>query len=104
VITTYNDIGGIMNSLVVKRSVVIAGHKTSISLEDDFWRSFKEIARYRFTTVSTLLARVDSDRQHANLSSAIRLFVLNHYREQLSAEEQETITMATNESPLSPFH
>ena len=72
-----------MKSLVVKRSVVLAGHKTSVSLEDAFWKSLKEIAGFRHTTLSSLLATIDSERQHGNLSSAIRLFVLSFYREQL---------------------
>jgi predicted DNA-binding ribbon-helix-helix protein len=96
-----NDTGGIMNTSIVKRSVVIAGHKTSVSLEDEFWMSFKQIAGYRLTTVSALLASVDSDRQHANLSSAIRLFVLDFYREQC-VDGQEPVTM-THQSPLSPL-
>jgi len=72
-----------MKSLVVKRSVVLAGHKTSVSLEDAFWKSLKEIAGHRHTTLSSLLATIDSERQHGNLSSAIRLFVLGFYRDQL---------------------
>ena len=71
-----------MKSLVSKRSVVIAGHKTSISLEDEFWNSLKEIARERGTTLGALVAAIDRDREHANLSSAIRLFVLGVYRDQ----------------------
>lgn len=69
-----------MKSQVIKRSIVIAGHKTSVSLEDAFWRGLKEIARERDITLSELVASIDSDRQHGNLSSAIRLFVLDHYR------------------------
>ena len=69
--------------LNAKRSVVIAGHKTSVSLEDAFWKSFNEIAASRNMTLSDLLATIDSDRQHGNLSSAIRLFVLDHYRAQV---------------------
>lgn len=69
-----------MKSPVVKRSIVIAGHKTSVSLEDAFWRSLKEIALGRRTTLSDLVATIDSERQHGNLSSAIRLFVLDHYQ------------------------
>jgi predicted DNA-binding ribbon-helix-helix protein len=72
-----------MKSLVVKRSVVLAGHKTSVSLEDALWKSLKEIAGHRHTTLSALLATIDSERQHGNLSSAIRLFVLRFYRDQL---------------------
>jgi predicted DNA-binding ribbon-helix-helix protein len=73
-----------MKSPVVKRSIVIAGHKTSVSLEDAFWKGLKEIASGRDMTLSDLVAAIDSDRQHGNLSSAIRLFVLDFYRNQLS--------------------
>lgn len=69
-----------MKSPVVKRSIVIAGHKTSVSLEDAFWQGLKEIAHSRRMTLSDLVSTIDSDRQHGNLSSAIRLFVLDHYR------------------------
>jgi predicted DNA-binding ribbon-helix-helix protein len=73
-----------MKSPVVKRSIVIAGHKTSVSLEDAFWKGLKEIASGRDMTLSELVAAIDSERQHGNLSSAIRLFVLDFYRNQLS--------------------
>lgn len=63
-----------------KRSIVIAGHKTSLSLEAGFWLSLKEIAAREGVSLTALVARIDSDREHANLSSAIRLFVLDHYR------------------------
>ena len=69
-------------SSVSKRSVFNAGHKTSVSLEDEFWDSLKEIAANRGMTAGALVAAIDRDRQHANLSSAIRLFVLGFYRDQ----------------------
>ena len=69
-----------MKSPVVKRSIVIAGHKTSVSLEDAFWQGLKEIAISRELTLSDLVASIDTDRHHGNLSSAIRLFVLDHFR------------------------
>jgi predicted DNA-binding ribbon-helix-helix protein len=69
-----------MKSVVIKRSVALAGHKTSVSLEDAFWKGLKEIARQRDMTLSDLIASIDNDRQYGNLSSAIRLFVLNFYR------------------------
>lgn len=69
-----------MKSPVVKRSIVIAGHKTSVSLEDAFWEALKEIASGRRLTLSDLVATIDSGRSQGNLSSAIRLFVLDHYR------------------------
>jgi predicted DNA-binding ribbon-helix-helix protein len=71
-----------MSSPVVKRSIVIAGHKTSVSLEDAFWQGLKEIAVLRQMTLSDLVASIDTDRHHGNLSSAIRLFVLDYYRSQ----------------------
>jgi predicted DNA-binding ribbon-helix-helix protein len=75
-----------MKSLVAKRSIVIAGHKTSVSLEDSFWKGLKEIAKGRDLTLSELVAAIDSERVHGNLSSALRLFVLHHYRAQISIE------------------
>jgi predicted DNA-binding ribbon-helix-helix protein len=80
-----------MKSPVVKRSIVIAGHKTSVSLEDAFWIALKEIAGNRDLTMSELVASIDQDRRHGNLSSAIRLYVLDHFRGQLNrllSEEQ----------------
>ena len=69
-----------MKSPVVKRSIVIAGHKTSVSLEDAFWKGLKEVADDRDVTLSELVSSIDTDRQQGNLSSAIRLFVLDHFR------------------------
>ena len=70
-----------MKSTVIKRSIVVAGHKTSVSLEDAFWNALKEIATGRSMTLSTLVAEIDAARSHGNLSSAIRLFVLRCYCE-----------------------
>lgn len=69
-----------MKSPVVKRSIVIAGHKTSVSLEDAFWDSLKEIAAARDETLSDVVAGIDGARSQGNLSSAIRLYVLDHFR------------------------
>ena len=69
-----------IKSPVVKRSIVIAGHKTSVSLEDAFWEALKEIATVRSATLSEVVAGIDASRSQGNLSSAIRLFVLDHYR------------------------
>ena len=71
-----------MSSTVVKRSIVIAGHKTSVSLEDPFWQGLREIAVSRGLTLSEVVASIDTDRHKGNLSSAIRLFVLDYYRNQ----------------------
>ena len=69
-----------MKSPVVKRSVVIGGHRTSVSLEEAFWDGMKEISRERGKTLSELVSEIDDKRQQGNLSSAIRLFVLDHFR------------------------
>jgi predicted DNA-binding ribbon-helix-helix protein len=69
-----------MKSKIVKRSIVVAGHKTSVSLEEAFWRGLKDVAADRHVTLSDLVGAIDSERQHGNLSSAIRLFVLGHYQ------------------------
>jgi predicted DNA-binding ribbon-helix-helix protein len=73
---------GTMKSTVMKRSIVLAGHKTSVSLEDAFWEGLKDIAKIKRKTLPELVGVIDIDREHANLSSAIRLFVLNHYQAQ----------------------
>ncbi len=75
-----------MKSPVIKRSIVIAGHKTSVSLEDAFWSGLKDIAMGRGITLSELVASIDTGRQHGNLSSAIRLFVLDYYQAAASAQ------------------
>lgn len=87
-----------MKSPVVKRSIVIAGHKTSISLEDAFWKSLKEIAGNRNMTLSDMVASIDTNRQQGNLSSAIRLFVLDHYKTQ---HQSPDIAPATSETASS---
>jgi predicted DNA-binding ribbon-helix-helix protein len=66
-----------MKSLVIKRSIVIAGHKTSVSLEDAFWSGLKEIAVGDHLTLSEIVDDIDARRRQGNLSSAIRLFVLD---------------------------
>ena len=73
-----------MKSLVVKRSIVIAGHKTSVSLEEPFWAGLKEIAQGQHVTLSTMVGDIDTHRRQGNLSSAIRLFVLDSVRTQAS--------------------
>ena len=75
-----------MKSAISRRSVSIDGHKTSISLEDDFWNSLQEIAHQRSETLSCLIARIDAERKTANLSSNIRLFVLEYYQDQYNKE------------------
>ena len=75
-----------MKSKVVKRSIVVAGHKTSVSLEEAFWQGLKDIGADRRMTLSDLVGAIDSERQHGNLSSAIRLFVLEYYQARLGSD------------------
>jgi len=69
-----------VKSPVVKRSIVVGGHKTSVSLEEAFWNGMKEISRQRSMALSEMVGEIDSNRQQGNLSSAIRLFVLDHFK------------------------
>lgn len=68
-----------LKSRVIKRSIVIGGHRTSVSLEDAFWDGLKDIARDRAAHISDIVCAIDGERQHCNLSSAIRLFVYSHF-------------------------
>jgi predicted DNA-binding ribbon-helix-helix protein len=72
-----------MRSPVAKRSIILSGHNTSVSLEDAFWQGLKEIAQIRQMTVSDLVGAIDAQRRQSNLSSALRLFVLEFYRSQI---------------------
>ena len=66
-----------------KRSITIAGHRTSISLEAPFWEALAEIAGARDTSVASLVADIDRDRpDDTNLSAALRVFALTYYRQQ----------------------
>jgi predicted DNA-binding ribbon-helix-helix protein len=71
-----------MKSSVIKRTVMVGGHKTSISLEEEFWSELKEIAQAQGASLAQILTEIDTTRQQKNLSSAIRLFVLGHIRDQ----------------------
>jgi predicted DNA-binding ribbon-helix-helix protein len=78
-----------MKSAIVKRSVVIGGQKTSVSLEDAFWAVLKELAREQKVPLCELVTSVNGRRSVGNLSSALRLFVLDHVRER-AARAQST--------------
>lgn len=80
-----------MKSLVTKRSIVIAGHKTSVSLEDAFWDELKIFAEQQRMTLSSVVNDIDTKRDGGNLSSAIRLFVLQRAQaraKEMSAQRQ----------------
>ena len=85
-----------MKSVIVKRSVLIDGHRTSVSLEEPFWTDLKKIAHVQQITLSGLVAEIDSRREQGNLSSAIRLFVLRHvhYGERQMEEAKARIRAA----------
>lgn len=92
-----------MKSQVIKRSIVIAGHKTSVSLEDAFWKGLKDIAHNRGQTLSDMVATIDTGRRFGNLSSAIRLFVLDHYRGRTSLGRVEGPREAVVNWPAAPM-
>ena len=74
-----------------KRSLTLNGHRTSVSLEDEFWASFCEIAALRNLPINRLAAEIDATRVgDAGLASTIRLFVLRYYRDQVKAELEQS--------------
>ena len=77
-----------MKSLVIKRSVIVKNRKTSVSVEDDFWKSLKKIAQSHQQSLQHLIEEIDRDRTFANLSSAIRLFVLGFYKGQFDQKTE----------------
>jgi predicted DNA-binding ribbon-helix-helix protein len=79
-----------MKSTIVKRSIVLAGHKTSVSLEDAFWDGLKDIAKDQRKTLSDLVGSIDTNRNHGNLSSTLRLFVLIHYQAQAASHLKDS--------------
>jgi predicted DNA-binding ribbon-helix-helix protein len=74
------------------------GHRTSVSVEDDFWQGLQEIAKQRHETLVHLVASIGADRQHANMSSAIRLNVLEFYRDQ-HQRHRAVVDPSITESP-----
>jgi predicted DNA-binding ribbon-helix-helix protein len=74
-----------MKSPVVKRSVEVGGRTTSVSLEDEFWSRLRQIAFDQNISIQQLIFKIDSKREGSNLSSAIRLFVLDYYRSRSNA-------------------
>jgi len=89
-----------MRSKIVKRSVVIAGLKTSVSLEDSFWAALKEVAREQKVPLCELITSIGAQRGPGNLSSALRLFVLEHFRElALRAQSSRAAEMQRGPQP-----
>jgi predicted DNA-binding ribbon-helix-helix protein len=81
-----------MKSPVVKRSIIIGKHKTSVSLEDAFWQGLKDIATSRRVLPRDLISSINTERQHGNLSSAIRLFVLDYYKKGTASPNRSFVT------------
>ena len=92
-----------MYSPVIKHSISLAGHNTSVTLENQFWDGLREIAQNENISITTLIERIDTDRIGSNLSSSVRLFVLNHYktRSQL-APSHITPNVGESAPPLVP--
>ena len=88
-----------MKSLVIKRSIVIAGHKTSVSLEDAFWTGLKEIAQCDHVTLSNMVHNIDKLRHQGNLSSALRLFVLDRFRTPVPSRVSGGVSRLNGMSP-----
>jgi predicted DNA-binding ribbon-helix-helix protein len=82
------------SSTMLKRSIVLSGHKTSVSLEDEFWNCLQEIAGECGKSVSRLVSDIDAERKFANLSSAIRMFILGHYRDQFDKQTRDAARLA----------
>jgi len=91
---------GPMKSLIRKRSIIVAGRKTSISLEDEFWDCLREMAEERGDPISRLITSIDADRQSSNLSSGIRLFILRYYREQRDQQSDMVVPLELDPSNL----
>ena len=75
-------------STVSKRSMLIAGHPTSISLEEAFWQGLKAVAQDRGLSIAALVTEIDGAREAANLSSTIRVFLFNRYKDQADKTEE----------------
>lgn len=91
-----------MKSAISKRSIVLNQHKTSISLEDDFWNCLRTIADARKMKLTSLLLEIDNQRNNANLSSAIRVFVFNEMRAQAAAHAPLAAEGDASAWPLGP--
>jgi predicted DNA-binding ribbon-helix-helix protein len=89
-----------MKSKMLKRSVTVHGHKSSVSLEDTFWSGLREIARAQGCSVSNLIAKIDKGRQVGNLSSAIRIFVLEHFRAKANGQAESGRAASSEGSPV----
>lgn len=88
-----------MKSAIIKRSIELNGHKTSVSLEDEFWMSLRTIASQKGISMPVLLQTIDASREEANLSSAIRVYVLTHFRALAAAKTADPGPLLPPPSP-----
>jgi predicted DNA-binding ribbon-helix-helix protein len=93
-----------MKSPIVKRSIVVGGHKTSVSLEEAFWNGMKEISGARGMTLSELVGEIDANRHQGNLSSAIRLFVLDHFKSRAEGPAGEPRPLYAHHDAIAENH
>lgn len=77
----------------------MGGHKTSVSIEDEFWLSLKQIASERQSTLAKLVQEVDAARDRGNLSSAIRVYVLRHYRQRCGLDGENGASDRSSADP-----
>src|SRR5262245_8315063 len=84
-----------LKSTVIKHSVYVGGHNTSVSLEDEFWRALQEIANRANIPLAKLLSQIDGDRTNFNLSSAIRVFVLNYFRAGSGTDDRRSCSISS---------
>ena len=88
-----------MKSLILKRSIIIAGQKTSVSLENEFWQALKQIAAGLEVPMAELVHRIGRQREYGNLSSALRLFVLEHYLSRAKAQRDHEAAQEPVQEP-----
>ena len=91
-----------MGSSIIKRSIVVAGHKTSVSLEDTFWNALKDLAGEQNMPVSALVNSIDKGRDTANLSSAVRQHLMRHYYD--IASQKPAARDLAEARPVAPLH
>jgi predicted DNA-binding ribbon-helix-helix protein len=80
-----------MKTAIIKRSIILDGHKTSVSLENEFWEGLREIAERNRTNISALVRQIDHERKNGNLSSAIRVYVFNQFRARAMAASGQAL-------------
>ena len=88
-----------MKSLILKRSIMIAGQKTSVSLEDEFWQALKQIAAGLDIKMAELVHQIGQQREYGNLSSALRLYVLEHYLSRARTRREPEVVQGEACSP-----